>query len=1352
MYRPFILLRPERSHIGDVARSCWLTLLLAIGSWAFVGVPAPAQVFEYIGMEQGLSSRRVLSIEQDAQGYMWILTHKGVDRYDGTRFTHYKLRSEGKDMYFYPDLNTLYADSGQALWEFGKDGKIFRFDYRKDAFELVFDLHQAVTDTRNYPITSVYLDPSLRVWFHCYQQTVVFDTRQRTCRTVTTDPTMAPVDAMVTDGENGYFLAAGPTLYHAAYADGELKTLSSITLDRIRLINYLYYHPHTRKLVVNTLLDGLYIIDTNHWEVLRPAIRLKDIGINIVKPFFDSTTEVLVATDGDGVYKLDITTGELSRFLQEDNLHPNKMNGSIVKDILIDQEQRVWNVIYPTGLTVYTRKYPAYQWLRHTDDTNSLVDNRINALLEDSDGDIWMATCNGISCYQPSTGQWTNYLSIGNGTTTRHNHIIISICEIRPGTILAGGYMAGLYTIDKRSRKVNYNYRTTEQQDVNPPDKYIRSIITDREHNIWAGGYRQLECYNPNDHQVRSVSTLYPITHIKEKDERTLWIGTIDGLFTFDKQRMLMERYGQDLQTGCVNTIYQQPDGSKTFIGTYGNGLLVIDNATGQIQHYHKDNSGLANNNIYSIVPNAYNDLFLGTENGLTLFDTRGKTFINWTREQGLLSASFNQNAAVHTRNGQLIFGTNEGAILLSSDTQLNEDFTSHMIFSNLNIMYRNVHPGDPDSPLVRPLDETESITLRADQNTFSIQVSSINYDNPSNISYSWRLKGFYNEWNTPSDASLIHYTNLSPGTYELQVRAVMLSNNSILEERSLTIIIERPFWMTFWAFLIYGLVFIGLCYAGLRYQMLRRNRIASQEKIDFFIHTAHDIRTPLTLIKAPLGEILKNEHLSERGQFNINLAIQNTDSLSALANNLMNFQKEELYSSKVIVTQEELNHYLRQYLSAYEVYARQKGITLTYTSTVTRLEVWIDRNKMDSILRNLLTNALKYTPKGGTVSLHADHSRGYWSLVVSDTGIGIPRKDQKKLFRLLFRGSNATNQLITGTGIGMLLTYRLIRNHQGKITFHSTENVGSSFHLTFPIQSHRYAYKKDPHPSLSASVVLPGHLDTDIQRPSAPHHPAKDAPRLLIVEDNQSLRHFLCESLSDQYQVDEAGNGQEALERIAACPPDLIISDVMMPVMSGDQLCTHLKNHLETSHIAVILLTALGEREDILRGLKTKADQYIVKPFDLMVLQATITSLLENRRLLRDKIQQSVMTPEPPAEDIHLPSTLDQEFIDKVSLFVNSHIRNDISVESLCSHMGMSRTAFYNKIKVLTGLAPTDYIRHMRMQEAARLLRSHQYSVAEVAERMGFADPKYFTDTFKKFYGITPSAYMKGDTVPKKP
>ena len=1352
MYWPFILLRPGRCRIGDVARSFFTALLLAIGLWAFVGVPATAQVFEYIGMEQGLSSRRVLSIEQDAQGYMWILTHKGVDRYDGSRFTHYKLQDEGKDMYFYPGLNSLSVDHEQTLWEFGKDGKVFHFDYRKDAFEQVFDLHQTIAGTRNYPITCVYRDPSQRIWFHCYQQLVMFDTRQLTHQTVATELRTAPVDAMVTDGGNGFFLASGPTLYHTDYADGQLKTLSSVTLDGIRLINYLYYHPYTQKLVVNTLLDGLYIIDTSNGHILRPDVRLKDIGINIVKPYFDSHTDVLVATDGDGVYRLDITTGALSRFLHEDNQHPNKMNGSIVKDILIDKEQRVWNVIYPTGLTVYTRKYPAYQWLRHTGHIGSLVDNRINAILEDSDGDIWFATSNGISCYQPATGQWTNYLSGGSEVAPQHNHIIISLCELRPGTLLAGGYMAGLYSINKQSRQVNYNNRNSGQQPQNPPDKYIRSIITDHEHNVWAGGYRQLECYNPQTRQVRSFSTLYPITHIKEKDDYTLWVGTIDGLFTFDKQRMLMERYGQQLQIGCVNTIYQQLDGSKTYIGTYGNGLLEIDNTTGQVQHYHKDNCGLANNNIYSIVSNAYNDLFLGTENGLTLFDTQTGTFINWTREQGLLSASFNQNAAVHTRNGQLIFGTNEGAILLSSDTQLNEDFTSHMIFSNLNIMYRNVHPGDPDSPLTCPLDETRSITLRADQNTFSIRVSSINYDNPSNISYSWRLKGFYNEWNAPSDASFIHYTNLSPGTYELQVRAVMISNNSILEERSLTIIIERPFWMTFWAFLLYGLALIGLFYAGLRYQMLRRKRIASQEKIDFFIHTAHDIRTPLTLIKAPLGEILKNEQLSERGMFNITLAIQNTDSLSALANNLMNFQQEELYSSKVVVTQVELNQYLRQYLTAYEVYTQQKGIHLNYTSTFPHLEVWIDQNKMDSILRNLLSNALKYTPKGGTVSLKADYSRGYWSLVVSDTGIGIPRKDQKKLFRLLFRGSNATNQLITGTGIGMLLTYRLIRNHQGKITFSSVENAGSSFHLTFPIQSRRYIYKKDPDPSLTASVVQPEHLATDVQRPSAPHHPDKNAPRLLIVEDNQSLRHFLCESLSDLYQTDEASNGQEALERIAACPPDLVISDVMMPLMSGEELCSRLKSQLETSHIAVILLTALGDREDILRGLKTKADQYIVKPFDLMVLQANIANLLENRRLLREKIQQHVTTPDPPTDDISLPSTLDQQFIDKVARFINEHIGSDLNVDILCSHMGMSRTGFYNKMKGLTGLAPADFIRHLRMQEAARLLRSHRYSVAEVSDQMGFADPKYFSDAFKKFYGLTPSSYMKGESALTKP
>ena len=374
--------------------------------------------------------------------------------------------------------------------------------------------------------------------------------------------------------------------------------------------------------------------------------------------------------------------------------------------------------------------------------------------------------------------------------------------------------------------------------------------------------------------------------------------------------------------------------------------------------------------------------------------------------------------------------------------------------------------PGEKRSPLTKRLDETSSIELDYDQNSFSLNVSAIIFDNPSNILYSWKLDGFYNQWNRPSEIGIIRYTNLPPGTYTLRVRAILKENHQILEERSLVVTVDTPFWFSFGAFLIYAGLLIGMTYALLRYQMIRKDRKVSKEKINFFMHTAHDIRTPLTLIKAPLGEIMKNEQLSEQGMKNLNLAMQNTDNLSELANNLMNFQKKELYSSNVNVTKQELNAYLEKYLLQFKNYAVQKGIEMEYQSNFDQLEVWIDCNKINSILRNLLSNALKYTPKGGSVKVQTSYSKTRWHIVITDTGIGIPKEDQKKLFKFLFRGKNATNQLIISSGVGMLLTYQLIKKHMGKITFDSTENIGTSFHLSFPIHSKHYQYNEEKIPT----------------------------------------------------------------------------------------------------------------------------------------------------------------------------------------------------------------------------------------------------------------------------------------------
>lgn len=635
---------------------------------------------------------------------------------------------------------------------------------------------------------------------------------------------------------------------------------------------------------------------------------------------------------------------------------------------------------------------------------------------------------------------------------------------------------------------------------------------------------------------------------------------------------------------------------------------------------------------------------------------------------------------------------------------------------------------------------------MKYDQNTFSMDVSSINFDNPLSILYSWKLEGFYDQWTPPTSNGTIRYTNLSPGNYTLKVRSILLDNQQILEEREIQILVERPFWLTFWAFLIYALFIIGAAYAFLRYQIIKRERKTSEEKINFFTHAAHDIRTPLTMIKTPLSEIMEKESLSENGQKNIQLAMQSTENLAELANNLINFQKEELYSSQTIVTAHELNHYLSNYMHQFDSFARQKDITLSYESSFDSLDVWIDTSKMDSILRNLLSNALKYTPQGGRVSLKAESNKNTWTLFLSDTGIGMNKEDQKKLFKYLFRGYNTANQTTTGFGIGMLLTYRLIENHEGKISFTSTENVGTTFQLTFPIRSKNYQYKKEEKEGtdkvLTTEQETAGNITTDIQFTDS--QTDEQAPLILVVEDNAPLRSFIIHSLSDTYQVEGAGNGQEALDFINERQPDLILSDIMMPVMDGKKMCQIVKSQMETSHIPIILLTALGDKEHILEGLEIKADQYLVKPFDVHILKATIRTLIANRKMLRNRFKSAVtaLPEEDPA--VELPTSLDDEFIQKVTELVKEGLGKNFNVDTLCASVNMSRTSFYNKIKALTGIAPAEFIRNIRMQEAALMLKSQRYTVAEVSDKMGFADPQYFTDTFKKFYGVPPSIYMK--------
>ena len=1306
-------------------------------------VSASAQLYRYLDTNQGLSSRRVIAIEKDTKGYMWFLTHEGVDRYNGKQFTHYPLLDKNKPIQQPPNLSHLQVDETGNIWVIGKNGYIFKYNSHQNKYDLVMNFADSLQTTRRLPLTHASIDRNNQLWLCTRNSQYIYQTHNQ--QIVKLDSPIQEEITYLEQGEgNNYFVGTNHNIYLAQLNGNHLKVQQEPMLEDFHIVQHLYYHSTTNRLLIGTLADGFYVFDFST-KALKNIGQLKDVTMNNVVPASNSSEEVLIATDGNGVFKMDMRTLELRPFLSSNHQASSRMNGDIIKDIYADEEGRIWMAVFPISITMYSDEYPSYQWIQNFyKQSNSSASNQITNILEDSDGDLWITTTNGVGYYNTRAQQWKSLLSSHENDWQEQNHVFISLCETSPGTIAIGGYMSGVYFINKKDMRPQYFSPQSQGYTDIRPDKYIRSIYRDKDGFVWAGGYYNFKRLNPKG-QIEHYATDYPITFITSKNDDELWVGTANGIYKFNKKQKKLQQVNLSSDIGSINYIYQA-DSIMTYIGTHGTGLWIYNNMTRQLENFQTQNSALISNNIFCILPSHRpEELIISTENELVCFNTKEHLFLNWTQEQGLLANKFNTSAGIKTREGNIILGSDEGLIVINDSIAFPRTIQSKLVFSNFNIQYQEMLPGMEGSPLQMPIDETEAITLTHDQNIFSLDVSSINYDCPSRVLYSWKLEGFFDEWTQPSETHLIRYTGLVPGNYTLKVRSILLDDGRTLEERNLRIKIEPPFTQTGGAYLIYILIFIIIIFAIVRYLWLRKDSVISREKIQFFIHTAHDIRTPLTLIKGPLSEISHTESLSELGKSNLQAAIQNTDRLAELATKLIDFQKEELYASKLHVVQVELNNYLQNFLKPFQPYAEKKRLQLTLEGTTEPLEAWIDRNKIDSIIHNLVSNALKYTPEGGQVTIQLKGTSSEWMLQICDTGIGIPAADQKKMFKHLFRGKNAINQRITGTGIGMLQTYRLVKRHLGKISVTSKENVGTTFLLRFPTDSSQYIRQAE------TAVEDNGTRNKEIKETSMvnmPIHEAcpTDAPQILIVEDNPDLRQFLHQSLASKYRIKEAENGKEALELIGQQAPDLVISDIMMPEMRGDEMCQTLKSNIETSHIPIILLTALGDRESILHGLEIKADNYVVKPFDMDILKANIASVLANKEFLRQRFAQlNYRTEDLPPEVKEAPGlSLDQDFLIKATELVKKNLGKEFNVDDLCMEMGMSRSSLYNKIKALTDRSPSDFVRQIRMTEAAALLKSKKYTVAEVSDMMGYSDPKYFTDIFKKHYGMTPSAYMK--------
>lgn len=1314
-----------------------------------------AQTYKYIGVEDGLTSRRVYAIRKDPKGYMWFLTHDGIDRYNGKEFKQYKLMDGDEEVSSRMNLNWLYLDSSGELWEIGKRGRVFRYDAVHDRFKLMYKLPESEIKDRPAPVSYGFVDDNNRVWL-CNEDALYLYNSQTQKVVFIKNKIKESITDIIQIDSTHYFIGTDAGIHYAELRDNVLKLTPYAQLDALNVqINELYYHKLSNKIFIGTFQRGMYVYDMNLHRIIHPDAGLTDVSINRIRAFGDK--EILIATDGAGVYKMNTGSYECIPYITTDYNGYNGMNGNTINDLYIDEEQRIWMANYPIGITVRNNKDSDYQWIKHfIGNKQSLINDQVNAVIEDTDGDLWFATNNGISLYESKKNQWHSFLSRFDATPVKNN-TFISLCEISPGIIWAGGYTSGIYQIDKRKRAVNY-FKPSSFSKLNiRPDKYIRAMVKASDGRIWSGGYYNLKEIDPVHKEIRYFPGLYGITAIVEKDPEHMWIGTSTGLYLLEKKTGKYQHVQMPVKSYYIYSLYQMPDG-LLYIGTNNAGLWIYDTARNTFEHYHKDNCALISDNIYAILYDGNKNVFLSTENGLTCFNPIKKTFHNWTKEQGLKSDHFNASSGILRKNGDFVFGSTDGAIEFSKNRLLLHDYKFKMIFSDLRVFYQTVYPKDEDSPLTADIDDTQTLYLKYNQNIFSLQVSSINYDYPSLILYSWKLEGFYDGWSRPGQENIIRFTNLSPGRYTLRVRAISNEDRRVvLEERSMQIIIERPIWLSIWALILYAILIVSIASVTLRIIVMRKQRKISDEKIRFFINTAHDIRTPLTLIKAPLEELLEHEALSESGNDNMNTALRNVNSLLRLTTNLINFERADTYSGNLYVSEYELSSYMEETTDAFRSYAEIKHISLTYESNFHYLSVWIDKDRMDSIVKNILSNALKYTPEGGSVHIYVAETEDTWSIEVKDTGIGIPLSEQKKLFKMHFRGSNAINSKVTGSGIGLLLVSKLVSLHKGKLSFNSTEGKGSEIKVTFPKGEKHYRKAiRSPQPNPERVVYTASGVPVNATAspcPDAIYEKAKQQPqshgelfKILIVEDNDELREYLRNTLLDTYHIQVCSDGKMALTIAKEYLPNLIISDIMMPEMRGDELCRALKNDINTSHIPIILLTALNADKNVIEGLETGADEYIVKPFNIGILRATIANLLHNRTLLRHKYANLELNDDRHNIGcINCSTDLDWKFIATVKRHVEESMDNPgFNVDVLCNLLNMSRTSFYNKITALTDEAPADYIRLIKLKRASQLLMEHRHTITEIAEMTGFSDAKYFREVFKKHFKVSPSQYAK--------
>ncbi len=1275
-----------------------------------------AGTFRSLNVKEGLSSRQVFQIAKDSVGFIWAYTHMGVDRYDGNEIRHYKLEgtSDSKDHIL--SSTVMCCDKNGTLWIALKSGKIYTYDKRTDSFGLHIDLFSSLS---GLTLHNILFDDNNHLWI-CTSSGIYSWNEEEG---LTLAGLKGKTVYCLVQRDNSVFFAGTNTHLYKLKLDEPNCTFSEEVFPSLVGVHFESLYTSGLNLFIGTFSDGMFSVNLITGKVKSFKDIIPHVPIRAFAQTKDNT--LLVGADGAGVFRINIVTGELIEHYVTDEDNERSLNGNTVSDICVDEYNRIWISTSTNGISYLDPDIPDVKWMKHEqNNSNSLIANHTNVILQDSEGDYWYGTNNGVSLYQPKQGKWTHFLN-GRGHGAK---VVLTLCEDRRGNIWIGGYGIGVYCVQKKTGRIRQMGKKDKSGDKGIATDYIYAMYAEGD-NIWLGGIEgDFTRYN-----IRTDAyTYYPIDCIGDikpvGDGSSLMLAGCNGLAFFDKstgKTQWHHEFGNITLRFPVRCLLQSSIGD-IWMGTDGDGLIRFNPDTEQAKSY-TTSDGLASNSINSLLEDNEGRIWFNTEKELYCMDLTQNIIISANDFLDISWGYYNPNSALKLSDGNLVFGTAEGALLFTPSFNLEQNNTVNLIFTDFKLLYQSVKAG-MGSPLEKNINDTQNIRLKYVQNSFSISFSAINFMASHKIRYEYMLENFIDEWKGTNSVQSVNYMDLSPGKYVFRLRAFDKYTGQLLGKRDLDIVINPPYWITGWALLLYAISFSAFIYLLIQFRKHKVNEDRIKERIDSFISIAHDIRTPISLIKAPLSELEMQSDLSDVSKKKVAVAARNVEKLFTMITQLLDLQRTEKYPGSLKVVLVDIKVYMEEKISGFRIAARQKEIDLQLEVEADMPLIWLDREKMDHIIDNLLSNALKYTEKG-TIGITVKKASKKWSIEVRDTGIGIPQDEQNNIFHEYYRAKNVVNSQETGVGIGLMITRRLVQQHHGTISFDSVEGVGTTFVVTFPQKIK------------SAEVIVVETVENGMKTTSRVDTPQKvdcaDKDVLLLIEDDKDMREYLTDSLSSEYKVVMAMDGGQGLEMAKEMNPDIIISDIVMPVLQGDELCRMLKSSVDTSHIPIILLTALNERENIILGLEAGATDYIIKPFDLSVLKVRLRNILQSRQHLRE----TVLSMDTVIEETAYTTQLDKEFLDKVMEVVNTELANsELSINDFCRMLGMSRTSVYNKIKTLTGQGPNDFIRIVRLNKAKELLLSRKYAIGEVSSMVGFSDPKYFSTCFKKQFGISPS------------